>query len=358
MSFLCTASEEKKDDKKEEKREEEIEPIIYIPLQSRTCNQDWNYQSNGDDWECECKTGKKQSPIDLPSIGSGAKTKLRPIFSYPQIKNEETESRSDDLSAIGDRFKVKYHLGHIVIYGSNFGKIVTVDGTVYKAMDIIIHTPAQHSVNGEKFDLEVEIVHYGRSVGDISKKAVLSILFRKKAGVDNKFFQDIGFMDLPNPNDREKDIKNDSFILENLISDGTGLSDFSFFQYDGSLTAPPCTEDTIYFVNTHIQHVSSMTIELFKDALLVDTGVSSELTGFLQQSGNLQAKDSSRSIQKIYNRNILYYDSGKTSITQTKSTQAKGHYERIPISINEISYFKGKEPSGIPGSFVVADEGK
>ncbi len=33
------------------------------------CNQNWNYNQNGEDWECSCIENNKQSPIDLPMRG-------------------------------------------------------------------------------------------------------------------------------------------------------------------------------------------------------------------------------------------------------------------------------------------------
>jgi hypothetical protein len=37
--------------------------------------------------------------------------------------------------------------------------------------------------------MEVQIVHKATSQGDITKKAILSILFERKAGVENNFIK-------------------------------------------------------------------------------------------------------------------------------------------------------------------------
>ena len=76
------------------------------------------------------------------------------------------------------------------------GRLITVDGAVYSAEEIIIHTPAEHSLNGKKYDMEVSIIHYGITVGDIAKQASLNFLFEKSPGVTNPFLEDLNYNDL------------------------------------------------------------------------------------------------------------------------------------------------------------------
>jgi len=37
----------------------------------------------------------------------------------------------------------------------NFGKVNDLDGTVYEAKEIRIHTPAEHTLGGKKADMEI-----------------------------------------------------------------------------------------------------------------------------------------------------------------------------------------------------------
>jgi len=37
----------------------------------------------------------------------------------------------------------------------NFGKIHDLDGTIYEATEIRIHTPAEHTFAGKKYDMEI-----------------------------------------------------------------------------------------------------------------------------------------------------------------------------------------------------------
>lgn len=43
-------------------------PVILIPLPSKSCNENWNYDDHGANWECKCAEGLEQAPIDLPPV--------------------------------------------------------------------------------------------------------------------------------------------------------------------------------------------------------------------------------------------------------------------------------------------------
>lgn len=44
-----------------------IQPEWILPMPSPWCNENWNYNALGSDWQCRCWDGQHQSPIDLPS---------------------------------------------------------------------------------------------------------------------------------------------------------------------------------------------------------------------------------------------------------------------------------------------------
>ena len=60
---------------------------------------------------------------------------------------------------------------------------VLMDGGVYNAQELSIHTPSEHTINGEKFDVELQIVHYGQTIGDTAKQVIVSFLFKKSPGI-------------------------------------------------------------------------------------------------------------------------------------------------------------------------------
>ena len=44
------------------------QPVIIIPTPSHYCNEKWDYHENGKNWDCSCKSGNTQSPINLPDL--------------------------------------------------------------------------------------------------------------------------------------------------------------------------------------------------------------------------------------------------------------------------------------------------
>jgi hypothetical protein len=71
------------------------QPIIVIPLASAHCNEKWNYQKFGEDWECDCSEGKEQSPIDIPHIDKTIQTDVAPLFRYKQVKATDVPDTID-----------------------------------------------------------------------------------------------------------------------------------------------------------------------------------------------------------------------------------------------------------------------
>lgn len=74
------------------------QPYIIVPLASPFCNDKWNYNNFGDDWECDCKEGKEQSPIDLPKIEETIKTDVAPLFRYNKVKAPDQKPTVDGKS--------------------------------------------------------------------------------------------------------------------------------------------------------------------------------------------------------------------------------------------------------------------
>jgi len=237
------------------------------------------------------------------------------------------------------------------------GKVVTIDGAVYIAEEITFHTPAEHSINGEKFDMEMQVIHYGRSKGDIAKQLVLSVLFKRTPGVSNKFMESIDFFSLPNPLDSFRDINLGIYIPYVFIDadndDIPFLRPFSFYTYEGSLSFPPCTERTIVYVTSSPIPLSSTIIELFKEALQPP-----DLIGETAIVVTSSVHENNRETQPQNGRPIFYYDHMKYCGVDLKpqKKQEKGHYEKTTKEITDYFYVSGSHPSGLSGAFVVSKD--
>jgi carbonic anhydrase len=335
------------------------QPVIIIPMSSRKCNNNADYKNKGKDWECICSEGLSQSPIDLPSKDSANLSSLRPMFQYTTVNAKALESTVDGLLTAGEYMKIRYDRGAIRIHHPNMGKIVTDDGGVYIAEEIIFHTPSEHTINGERLDMEMQVIHYGKSKGDIAKQVVLSFLFKAKPGVYNKFLDKLDFFNLPNPTDVFRDITNDFFIPSVFSTpdeeDIQSLQPFSFYTYEGSLTAPPCTERTLHYVIADPIQLSNTVISLFKEALKAPD-MMTDKGDYIMSSD--EDKENYRAIQPLNGRIVYIFDHIKFNCPEFKKArpiQPKGHYEKRQIDVTQYIYVNGEQPSGIPNSFVVPE---
>jgi carbonic anhydrase len=335
------------------------QPVIIIPMSSRKCNNNANYSNKGKDWECICSEGLSQSPIDLPSKDTATLSSLRPMFQYTTVSAKASETTLDGLITAGEYMKIRYDRGAIRIHHPNMGKIVTDDGGVYIAEEIIFHTPSEHTINGERLDMEMQVIHYGKSKGDIAKQVVLSFLFKAKPGVYNKFLDKLDFFNLPNPTDNFRDITNDFFIPSIFSTpdeeDIQSLQPFSFYTYEGSLTTPPCTERTLHYVIADPIQLSNTVISLFKEALKAPDMLN-EKGDYIMSSD--EDKDNYRATQPLNGRTVYIFDHIKFNCPEFKKArpvQPKGHYEKRQIDVTQYIYVNGNDPSGIPNSFVVPE---
>lgn len=335
-----------------------IQPLIIFPKPSRQCNENWNYAEKGRDWECDCAEGKEQSPIDLPKRDEAIESPISPLFHYFRIKAKIEEDSVDGFLREGENLKIRVLQNSLRIMHPNFGKIVTVDGSVYKAEEIVIHTPSEHTINGKKYDAEVQVIHFGQSSGDIAKQIVLSFLFENTPGEYNKFFESIDAFNLPNANSKEKGLCGDVFIPEVLYStedkeEINTMKKFSFYTYQGSLTAPPCTENTIMYVASKPIPLSTTTLRLLQEAI--------RIPDYRDERDRLVTSDippeNDRVIQDRNGRPVFYFDHEKyCGPDQPKKKEEDGHYEKIKMKKDDIIYVNDKKPSGLPESFVISND--
>lgn len=338
------------------------QPFIIIPKPQKYCNTNWDYQQKGDDWECMCKTGLEQSPIDLPTVEQAVSSQSKPIFDYKKVGPNHTESGLGGKVKANTPMEIMHHNWALTIFHNNFGKIVSMDGSVYQAQEIRFHTPSEHTINGQIYPLEIQIVHNAMTKGDFGKKAVLSFLFKGRAGIYNKFVEALDFFSLPNPDDRTRKIFEQLYIPNLLLTTNDmeiSLMSFSFFTYQGSLTHPPCQEGVIHYVASEPLDISVTTLELLKEALRVPDKMDS--------AGNIiRAKSmvlaNARKVQNLNGRAVFHYDHVKFGFPTFKSSsddavvQPKSHYEKQEKESTEYIFVEGSKPSGMPGAILVSDE--
>ena len=339
-----------------------IQPTILIPLASHTCNDNWDFKTNGNDWECECKEGKEQSPINLPPTNKAIDTSVKPLFQYNEvevIRQEEnllgeplTVSNTEDL-------KIKFDQGALRIKYKDFGRLVTLDGAIYYAEEIVFHTPSEHTINGKRHEMEMQIIHYGATKGDTAKQVVLSFLFEKNAGIYNKFIDDLDFFNLPNPVEKQKELKANLHLNKLFYNSGENeypfWKPFSFYTYRGSISQPPCAEKTIVYVASETIKIGSTALELFREAIRMPD-MQNSVTGDIVISQF--PAENYRKNQELFGRSVFHYNHVKHCgpDPKKKRNKPKGHYEKVIKRLTNYFFVNGENPSGVPGAFVVSNK--
>ena len=79
-----------------------------------------------------------------------------------------------------------------------FGSIKDVDGTEYTATEVQIHTPAEHTLDGTPYDMEIQVIHQS-TAGVMRQQAIVSFLFQSEAGAENAALKQWNILNVPNP---------------------------------------------------------------------------------------------------------------------------------------------------------------
>jgi hypothetical protein len=200
----------------------------------------------------------------------------------------------------------------------------------------------------------------------VAKTAILSLLFKKKAGIYNKFIDTLDIYNLPNPSEPLRDITESLFIpyafLESNSPDMPIINPFSFYTYSGSETQPPCAERTIVYVTSKPIFIGSVALEMFKEAI--------KKPDFLNETGDLVSNmfpaANFRAPQKLNGRAVFYYDHLQNcgpAVTNAAiglgirgKRRVNGHFEKKISENAEYFYVGGEKPSGFPGAFVVSEK--
>ena len=201
----------------------------------------------------------------------------------------------------------------------------------------------------------MQIIHYGKTKGDIAKQVVVSFLFEKEPGASNQFIDSLDFYNLPSPINKIRNLKEGLFINKIFYSENDKefpmMKPYSFYTYQGSMTSPPCTQRTINYVASQPIKIGTTAFQLLQEAIrtpdLIDT------KGNIIQSPNLP--ENNRKIQALNGRAVFFFDHIKYCGIDNikKAGRKKGHYEKVIKKKTDYFFVNGMNPSGLPGAFVV-----
>jgi carbonic anhydrase len=112
----------------------------------------------------------------------------------------------------------------------------TKKGKHYEPIQMHYHAPSEHTIDGKLYDLELHIVHKN-DAGDML--SVIGIFFDiKKGGNESNWFLE-QLLEGSDKVDSDGNWKAPKLDVKKLVD---GLNNRIIYQYEGSLTTPPCSE--------------------------------------------------------------------------------------------------------------------
>ena len=185
-----------------------------------------------------CEIGKQQSPID---ITGAIETKLGDL----ELAYEATPLRI-------------LNNGHTVQINYAPGSSLTARGRAYEIVQFHFHTPSEHTISGRHFPMELHIVHQNTA----KELAVLGVFL--DTGAENAALAPI-WASLPMHEAPETTVSGVTVNVKQLLP-----SSMEYYQYLGSLTTPPCTENVLWLVLREPIRVSAAQVAKFKSAIPMD----------------------------------------------------------------------------------------
>ncbi|MDK3256074.1 carbonic anhydrase [Blastococcus capsensis] len=183
-----------------------------------------------------CAAGERQSPVDLPAPADAAQGEAAVVtYDYQPAAYEVVDT------------------GHTIQAdaGSSAGGI-TVAGEDYELLQFHAHAPSEHAFAGERTDLEVHLVHQN-AAGEL---AVVGVLVEE--GESSSALAE-AWADLPTG---EQTVSVADFDAGTLLPE-----DRTTYQYEGSLTTPPCTEGVQWLVMQETATAPAEVITGFEEAV-------------------------------------------------------------------------------------------
>ncbi len=181
-----------------------------------------------DNYAC---SGKNQSPVNLSGF---IETDLPPIqFNYKQGGHEILNN------------------GHTVQVNYEKGSNITVDGQIFDLLQFHFHSPSENHINGRSFPLEAHFVHANKN-GNL---VVVSVMFEK--GSANQGLEKVWPM-MP------KHAGEKHVLSETVGADAILPKNRDYYQFNGSLTTPPCSEGVRWLVMKNAVTASKQQKEEFQ----------------------------------------------------------------------------------------------
>ncbi|KAI4368758.1 hypothetical protein MLD38_017277 [Melastoma candidum] len=187
-----------------------------------------------------CSSGTMQSPIDLSNERVEVVSSLGWLNRSYRPSSAMLKNRGHDIM-----LKWEQGAGHI-----------RVNGTQYVLGQCHWHSPSEHSVDGQRFDLELHMVHEGPN----GEATVVGLMY--KLGRPDSFLSLITshLEAIAYRGEVERQI---GTVNPKAIR----LGSRKYYSYIGSLTIPPCTQNVQWTIVEKVRTVSQEQVKLLRDAV-------------------------------------------------------------------------------------------
>lgn len=178
-----------------------------------------------------CKTGIKQSPVDLRE---SVKAELVPLeFNYKAVP----------LKVLNN--------GHTIQVDQTGAGALKFQGQEYQLLQFHFHTPSEHKVEGQAHAMEAHFVHKN----DQGQLAVVGVIINP--GKENAALKAV--WDSMPKQAKEAEVAGAAISASDILPPGK-----NYQHYIGSLTTPPCSEGVRWIVLNEPIEMSQAQIDAFK----------------------------------------------------------------------------------------------
>jgi len=215
---------------------------IAIGWAGTAAGQHWAYKGDAgpENWSkvdpkfTMCAIGKNQSPIDL---ANQVKADLKPF------KTDYKQGATDIVNN-----------GHTVQVNFGAGNTLMVDGRTFELKQFHFHSPSENKLNGRQFPMEAHLVHADKD-GNL---AVVAVMFDE--GAENAFISKL-WSAMPGKGGDKNSLPAGLSAAQLLPKD------LAYYQFNGSLTTPPCSEGVRWLVVKKPVTASKAQVDKFSKTL-------------------------------------------------------------------------------------------
>lgn len=181
-----------------------------------------------------CGKGKNQSPINLTG------------FTQAQLTPLDIKYQSGGYEVINN--------GHTVQVNYAPGSELVLEGKSYELKQYHFHSPSENQIESKSYPMEMHLVHKAKD----GALAVIAVMFEE--GKENKALAQA--WDKMAKKAGEKNALDKPVAAEGLLP-----STREYYQFNGSLTTPPCSEGVHWFVMKNPVSASKAQLETFKQVM-------------------------------------------------------------------------------------------